>query len=208
MAKGMLMIILALVGYSSAQVGYDFAPPRSAYGAPDQRAEESVFEEQQEEDPIAVLASLIPRGGIPGESYPILSSIPETGFDCANQEYPGYYADVSDDAKCQVFHICQFDGRLDSFLCPNGTVFNQQYFVCDWWFNVDCSASQDFTRLNADIGKLQEPVTEASFRNEVFAPDQLYGTPEVRQFSAPAPPPPAPTTQTIPNGFYGVPNGF
>ena len=25
------------------------------------------------------------------------------------------------------------------YLCPNGTLFNQQYFVCDWWFNVDCS---------------------------------------------------------------------
>ena len=25
------------------------------------------------------------------------------------------------------------------FLCPNGTLFNQQYFICDWWFNVDCS---------------------------------------------------------------------
>ena len=20
-----------------------------------------------------------------------------------------------------------------SFLCPNGTVFNQEIFVCDWW---------------------------------------------------------------------------
>ena len=20
-----------------------------------------------------------------------------------------------------------------------GTIFNQQYFICDWWFNVDCS---------------------------------------------------------------------
>ena len=24
-------------------------------------------------------------------------------------------------------------------LCPNGTLYNQQYFICDWWFNVDCS---------------------------------------------------------------------
>ena len=26
-----------------------------------------------------------------------------------------------------------------TLLCPNGTLYNQQYFVCDWWFNVDCS---------------------------------------------------------------------
>ena len=28
-----------------------------------------------------------------------------------------------------------------SFLCPNGTLFNQEYFICDWWFNVDCAES-------------------------------------------------------------------
>ena len=28
-----------------------------------------------------------------------------------------------------------------SFLCPNGTLFNQEVFVCDWWFNVDCEAA-------------------------------------------------------------------
>ena len=53
----------------------------------------------------------------------------------------GYYADP--EAQCQAFHICGDDGRGGlakySFLCPNGTVFNQQYFICDWWFNVDCS---------------------------------------------------------------------
>ena len=38
-----------------------------------------------------------------------------------------------------------------SFLCPNGTLFNQQYFICDWWFNVDCSQAQTFYSLNADI---------------------------------------------------------
>ena len=43
----------------------------------------------------------------------------------------------------QSFHICAPDGSSSlikySFLCPNGTLFNQQYFICDWWFNVDCS---------------------------------------------------------------------
>ena len=28
-----------------------------------------------------------------------------------------------------------------SFLCPNGTIFNQEVFTCDWWFNVDCGAA-------------------------------------------------------------------
>merc|ERR1712106_449864 len=34
------------------------------------------------------------------------------------------------------------------FLSPNGTIFNQQYFVCDWWFNVDCSLAEELYSLN------------------------------------------------------------
>ena len=56
----------------------------------------------------------------------------------------GYYADP--EAECQAFHICTSDaeGGLAkySFLCPNGTIFNQEYFICDWWFNVDCSEAE------------------------------------------------------------------
>ena len=37
----------------------------------------------------------------------------------------------------QAFHVCalgDMDGGLltYSFLCPNGTIFNQEYFICDW----------------------------------------------------------------------------
>ena len=41
----------------------------------------------------------------------------------------------------QVFHICQNGGRQNSFLCPNGTLFNQQLFICDWWHNVQCDGA-------------------------------------------------------------------
>nr|XP_053640566.1 mucin-2-like isoform X1 [Cherax quadricarinatus] len=87
---------------------------------------------------------------IPGEAgldYPVYDTVPDTGFSCVDQEHPGLYADV--DAKCQTFHICQDDGRQDSFLCPNGTVFNQQYFVCDWWYNFACDQATRFYSLNA-----------------------------------------------------------
>ena len=57
----------------------------------------------------------------------------------------------------QTFHICAEDGNSGlfkySFLCPNGTLFNQEYFICDWWFNVDCSVAEDFYSLNADIAE-------------------------------------------------------
>ena len=45
--------------------------------------------------------------------------------------------------------MCEPDtGKINSFLCPNGTIFSQQYFVCDWWYNHDCAAQQSFANLN------------------------------------------------------------
>ncbi|XP_066971892.1 uncharacterized protein [Macrobrachium rosenbergii] len=126
-------------------------------------------------NPAGSLADSIPGGGVPGQDYPVLASVPDTGFSCASQQLPGYYADTAPQAGCQVFHICQFDGRQDSFLCPNGSIFNQQYFVCDWWFNVDCAASQQFVGLNAEIGK----VSAGSFVGSAssLSPSTAYGPP-------------------------------
>lgn len=87
--------------------------------------------------------------GMPGKDYPIHSSIPQNKFDCAQYEQNGYYADVI--SGCQVIHICQEDGTHESFLCPNGTIFNQQYLVCDWWFNVDCSKSWTYYSVNMNF---------------------------------------------------------
>lgn len=50
----------------------------------------------------------------------------------------------------KVFWICQ-KNKGDAFLCPNGTLFNQQVFVCDWWFNVDCGASTEYYSRNQYI---------------------------------------------------------
>ncbi|XP_069174674.1 uncharacterized protein [Procambarus clarkii] len=103
-------------------------------------------------DPIAELQEALGGVGVPDEDYPILFSVPNTEFSCDGL-LPGYYADTSEQARCQVFHICQDKGKISSFLCPNGTIFNQQYFVCDWWYNFDCSTAQQFYGLNAQIGQ-------------------------------------------------------
>ncbi|XP_027213082.2 pupal cuticle protein 36-like [Penaeus vannamei] len=108
-----------------------------------------------QDDEVAALAESIPGGGVPGEDYPILASVPDTGFSCDAQAVQGYYADTAAEAGCQVFHICQdraLRRQQDSFLCPNGTIFNQQYLVCDWWFNVDCSQAESFYSVNELIG--------------------------------------------------------
>ena len=99
--------------------------------------------------------------GIPGEDYPIYASVPETSFSCDGQVDGGYYGDP--EAECQAFHICANDGNSGltkfSFLCPNGTLFQQQYFVCDWWFNVDCSTTEDFWSLNDEIAAERQAST-------------------------------------------------
>lgn len=67
--------------------------------------------------------------------------------------YPGYYADL--DARCQVFRVCantDLTGQGFAFLCPNGTLFNQRFFVCDWYNNVDCSSSEQFYNRNGNEG--------------------------------------------------------
>merc|ERR1719237_1749947 len=111
--------------------------------------------QEEEVDPIEALSEAIP--GSPGEDYPIYATPPETSFGCDGY-IEGYYADP--EAECQAFHICGSDGNGGltkySFLCPNGTLFNQQYFVCDWWFNVDCSTAEDFYFLNDEIAAERE----------------------------------------------------
>ena len=74
----------------------------------------------------------------------------------------GYYADP--DTECQAFHVCTADGQGGlakySFLCPNGTIFNQGYFICDWWFNFDCAEAEGLFSLNEDIAAEREAASQ------------------------------------------------
>ena len=70
----------------------------------------------------------------------------------------GYYADT--ETECQAFHVCTTDGlgglSKYSFLCPNGTIFNQAYFICDWWFNFDCAEAEGLYGRNDEIAAEQQ----------------------------------------------------
>merc|ERR1712123_42559 len=131
-------------------------------------------------DPLAALAANIP--GVPGEDYPIYAEVPESGFVCDGQVDGGYYADP--EAECQAFHICTADGAGGlakySFLCPNGTLFNQNYFICDWWFNFDCSTAEDLYSLNDEIAAERDALAGA-------ASDEGLGSYEAPAEYAPAP---------------------
>lgn len=63
----------------------------------------------------------------PNVDYPAYDKIPSgLTFRCADRQ-PGYYADI--ETRCQVWHWCLPTGYMFSFLCPNGTVFNQVSIV-------------------------------------------------------------------------------
>ncbi|XP_033152281.1 negative elongation factor A isoform X2 [Drosophila mauritiana] len=96
--------------------------------------------------------------GEPGLDYPILSSPPKTSFVCKGR-HEGYYADV--ESRCQAFRICAHTARSPQgfgFLCPNGTLFSQKNFVCDWYRNVNCDDSERYYEMNEEktVGSTHE----------------------------------------------------
>merc|ERR1711970_1368622 len=138
-------------------VGYE--QPPAEYGA-DQAGYDAAASDA--DAALAMLQGSIP--GVPGEDYPIYAEVPESGFGCEGQVDGGYYADP--EAECQAFHICTADGAGGlakySFLCPNGTLFNQNSFICDWWFNFDCSTAEDLYSLNDEIAAEREALAGAA----------------------------------------------
>uniref|UniRef100_A0A034V053 Coiled-coil domain-containing protein 93 n=1 Tax=Bactrocera dorsalis TaxID=27457 RepID=A0A034V053_BACDO len=92
------------------------------------------------------------RHTIPGEpevDYPIYSEVPKTSFECTGK-HEGYYADM--ETRCQAFRICAHTARGTQgfgFLCPNGTLFSQKNFVCDWYRNVNCAESEQYYSKNS-----------------------------------------------------------
>ncbi|UYV67452.1 hypothetical protein LAZ67_5000654 [Cordylochernes scorpioides] len=75
-----------------------------------------------------------------------IHNIPKTQFSCENKKMGEYYADP--ETGCQVYHIC-LQGQNNalypmSFVCPNGTIFNQPSRVCSPYERVDCRLAQRF----------------------------------------------------------------
>ncbi|XP_055947715.1 U-scoloptoxin(01)-Cw1a-like [Argiope bruennichi] len=86
---------------------------------------------------------------------PEYDTVPKTSFSCEGRTY-GYYADP--EVNCQVFHICPgaYGVGHYSFLCPNQTVFNQAYLVCDHPYNVDCSTADGLYSINNNFFSLED----------------------------------------------------
>ncbi|XP_071548866.1 uncharacterized protein [Panulirus ornatus] len=89
----------------------------------------------------------------PVQEYPTYGAVPPTSFTC-DDKLTGYYADP--EAYCQVFHMCHYEGQQHSFLCPNGTLFNQQLLTCDHWRNVNCHKATSHYVVNKKLYRLQK----------------------------------------------------
>merc|ERR1711962_1755221 len=127
------------------------------------------------DDALSALQGSIP--GVPGEDYPIYAEVPETSFDCSDKIDGGYYADP--EAECQAFHICTADAQGGlakySFLCPNGTILNQNYLICDWWFNFDCAEAEAIAeQINAEIAAEREAASADAGQAAYGAPVSDY----------------------------------
>ncbi|XP_055345934.1 mucin-5AC-like isoform X2 [Paramacrobiotus metropolitanus] len=87
------------------------------------------------------------KDAVPGVSYPIYTQVNlDTPFYCNDVNGPGFYADTY--MRCQQYHRCDDQGRRSTYLCPEGTLFNQVTLVCDFWYNVDCAKGKDFVEYS------------------------------------------------------------
>ena len=89
-----------------------------------------------------------------------------------------------------MFHVCvgSSPSAFFSFLCPNGTVFNQEYFTCDWWFNVDCRhhttlVSESFTSSPSDSPSVRVDTIYSAIKaaNEKYESQHYRGSRPARQ---------------------------
>jgi len=110
-------------------------------------------------------------------------ALQQTDFKCSA---PGIYADQ--ETGCQVFHICQDGGRMDSFFCPNLTLFNQRFFVCDWSYNVDCDSAHLYFSLNSALYLSPDTISNAiKPAIRLVQDDPLKSQPSVLESLSPEP---------------------
>lgn len=76
--------------------------------------------------------------------------------------------------------MCDGLGRQFSHSCPNTTLFQQRMLVCDHWYMVNCSKSENDYKANLLIGQRDKPFV-SEFEHELRTPrpdlsDQPYSS--------------------------------
>ncbi|XP_022648990.1 uncharacterized protein LOC111245215 isoform X4 [Varroa destructor] len=88
-------------------------------------------------------------------------------FSCSTRR-SGYYANRM--YKCQIYHHCSKRILTQTFICPNGTAFNEKQKLCEKADKVACVAS-DSTRIRGSSPALhQSPSQQRSPENFVEVP--------------------------------------
>ena len=100
------------------------------------------------------------RTGLPG-----LPRLPAGGRTSILRHPP---TDLVQDADLNLYPV--------SFLCPNGTVFNQEIFVCDWWSVQEMSPITELTPFSLSLGSMwivkHLPVSTEQQRVPLAAPQE------------------------------------
>lgn len=66
----------------------------------------------------------------------------------------------------KVWHYCSTEGLMESFLCPNGTIYSQERRVCEWYYDVDCERTNKFLDVNKDLYIIPNTTRTNSPRSE------------------------------------------
>ncbi|XP_055840603.1 titin [Episyrphus balteatus] len=150
---------------------------------------------QEQEDPMLMMAEdeetrpemMISRLNLPSNATSIRADITD-GFSCDNKTY-GYYADVEN--ECQIFHVClpvtYADGKENtfrwSFICPEETVFSQEYFTCmrSEDMSINCEESFKYYELNRNFGMIEPEETPADEADEDMNMEEMSRQPSTIQ---------------------------
>ena len=108
--------------------------------------------------------------GEPGLDYPILSSPQSSSFSCSSRVEGGYYADV--DQRCQVYHVCLQQTEV-SFLCPNGTLFNQVILDAGWAEDDDCCLSRIVLSVTGGSTSTAGPLLNTSMLSRELSEEKI-----------------------------------
>ncbi|KAH7939102.1 uncharacterized protein LOC119403158 [Rhipicephalus sanguineus] len=156
--------------------------------------------------------------GLPSGSDEIVSPI-DISFSCAHRSL-GYYADVGN--ECKIFHVCNpvllSDGQVAmmqySFVCPNGTLFDQQSLTCTAPpGTAPCVQAESFYYLNRHVGQVgaagvpvASPPVQPELQRPAVVPEPKHETPvHQQQLAPPADSKPAGGDDSVvrPASYYG-----
>ncbi|XP_076035548.1 uncharacterized protein LOC143021740 [Oratosquilla oratoria] len=116
---------------------------------------------QQTGEAASVVNGVFEPLNLPAGASLIMGPI-DTSFACADRPY-GYYADEGN--ACRIFHVCNpylfDDGRVEtvqySFMCGEGSVFDQKELTCAEQFAATpCAESSFFYSRNEEFGRVEE----------------------------------------------------